>query len=111
MSTQQTQNPALPIGYKNPWSAEHWNVTEQGRAIQNYGLTGAQGLAAAAGSFIGATAPASKPKAKPDASGTGYSVQSLAAVMRNLRTRKARQATQARAQMVNDLRRNYGRQG
>lgn len=47
MNTQQTQNPALPIGYQNPWSAEHWNVTEQGRAIQRYGLTGAQGLAAA----------------------------------------------------------------
>lgn len=41
----------------NPWSRAGWNITAQGRAAKN-DFARAQRLAAAAGSFIGATRPA-----------------------------------------------------
>lgn len=43
---------------RNPWSASHWNVTEQARYIQEHGMEKAQQLAALAGSIVGATKPA-----------------------------------------------------
>ncbi len=40
----------------NPWSKDHWNMMEQGRAIRS-DRAKAEEMAKAAGSFIGATAP------------------------------------------------------
>jgi hypothetical protein len=42
-------------GKKNPWRAESWSVTEQGRIIRTLGLAVAGRMAAAANSRIGAT--------------------------------------------------------
>jgi hypothetical protein len=42
---------------KNPWRAESWSVTEQGRIIRSLGLAVAGRMAAAANSKIGATKP------------------------------------------------------
>ncbi|QPF91474.1 hypothetical protein [Bradyrhizobium commune] len=42
----------------NPWSASGWNITSQGRLVKALGLETAQGIAKAAGSFVGATRPA-----------------------------------------------------
>jgi hypothetical protein len=42
-------------GDKNPWSAEHWNLTAQGQIIREHGRTKADELAKLAGSFVGAT--------------------------------------------------------
>lgn len=47
-------------GDKNPWSAQHWNLTEQGKIVKEHGMTKAQELAKLAGSFVGATKPAQK---------------------------------------------------
>lgn len=47
-------------GDKNPWSAEHWNVTAQGKIVNDLGMAKGEELAKAAGSFIGATKPAKK---------------------------------------------------
>lgn len=47
-------------GDKNPWSAQHWNLTEQGRLIRDKGMATAEAMAKAAGSFIGATGPKKK---------------------------------------------------
>lgn len=44
-------------GKSNPWRAEHWSVTEQGRIIRVLGLEVAGRMAAAAQSKIGATKP------------------------------------------------------
>lgn len=41
----------------NPWSAEHWNLTDQGRFAQMHGTVKAEEYAAKAGSRIGATEP------------------------------------------------------
>jgi len=41
----------------NPWSAEHWNVTEQARYARAHGEEKAAALAKVAGSRIGATRP------------------------------------------------------
>jgi hypothetical protein len=46
-------------GLKNPWSTEHWNLTEQG-ALVTGDLKKAERMAAAAYSHIGATAPTKK---------------------------------------------------
>lgn len=46
-------------GGKNPWSADHWNVTEQSR-IYRENPTNAQQLAKAAGTTIGGTRPMPK---------------------------------------------------
>lgn len=43
-------------GIKNPWSAQHWNLTEQGKLVRE-DMTRAEQLARSAGSFIGASAP------------------------------------------------------
>lgn len=42
---------------KNPWSKEHWNMTEQGRYLTENGREAADRLAKSAGSSVGATAP------------------------------------------------------
>jgi hypothetical protein len=42
---------------KNPWSAEHWNLTKQGEVMRTRGQTVAESMAKAAGSRIGATRP------------------------------------------------------
>lgn len=47
-------------GDKNPWSSEHWNLTQQGQIVREHGMTKAQELAKAAGSFVGATKPVVK---------------------------------------------------
>lgn len=45
---------------KNPWSADHWNLTEQGKVLQSEGREAADRLAAAAGSRVGSTTPTRK---------------------------------------------------
>lgn len=45
---------------KNPWSKEAWNITEQGRYMQQHGPEKAAQMAELAGSRIGATAPAAR---------------------------------------------------
>ena len=49
------------MGGKNPWSAEHWNMTEQGKLVQS-DRAKAEQLAKAAGhaSAVGARRPAPK---------------------------------------------------
>lgn len=47
-------------GGKNPWSAENWNVTEQGKIIQQHGEEKAGQLARAAGSDLNAIRPPAK---------------------------------------------------
>lgn len=44
----------------NPWTAEHWNLTEQGKVITTRGPAVAEKMAAAAGSKVGAVRPAGK---------------------------------------------------
>jgi hypothetical protein len=45
---------------QNPWLAEHWNMTAQSAFIQQHGRPKADEFAKAAGSFVGATAPAKR---------------------------------------------------
>jgi hypothetical protein len=53
---QFTDDPAKKFKGKNPWSAEGWNVTEQGRIFRlPNGAALAASLSKAAGSFVGAT--------------------------------------------------------
>lgn len=47
-------------GGKNPWTAEGWNMTEQGRVVREKGMEHAQRLASAAGTKVGGTKPAPK---------------------------------------------------
>lgn len=47
-------------GAKNPWSAEHWNLTEQGTYVKTNGIDKAHKMAEAAGSKVGATRPTVK---------------------------------------------------
>lgn len=42
----------------NPWSADHWNITDQGKIIRALGPEKAAAMAKAAGVTIGATKPA-----------------------------------------------------
>lgn len=44
-------------GGKNPWSKEHWNMTEQGRFLNEHGREKADAAAKAAGTTVGATRP------------------------------------------------------
>jgi hypothetical protein len=44
---------------KNPWSAESWSTERQRSVVKGLGLEKASELAAAAGSFVGATSPKS----------------------------------------------------
>lgn len=44
----------------NPWSAQHWNLTEQGKVIKEKGEDQAKRIAASVGSHLGATKPPSK---------------------------------------------------
>ena len=41
----------------NPWAPEHWNISAQGRYIQEFGMSVATRTARKAGSYIGATKP------------------------------------------------------
>lgn len=54
---QEDKQPSMPAS-DNPWSAKHWNLTKQGQYIVQHGEAKAEQMAKAAGSFIGATAPA-----------------------------------------------------
>lgn len=45
-------------GGKNPWSAEHWNMTEQGRFLTQFGEARAESHAKAAGTTLGGPRPA-----------------------------------------------------
>jgi len=47
-------------GGRNPWSKDHWNVTEQGQVVREHGSEKAQALAKQAGSSIGSIAPPAK---------------------------------------------------
>ena len=47
-------------GDKNPWSAQHWNLTDQGRIVREHGMSKAEELAKLAGSRVGATKPTLK---------------------------------------------------
>jgi len=47
-------------GGKNPWGAEHWSMTEQGRVFREHGKERCEQLARAAGVAFGAMKPAEK---------------------------------------------------
>jgi hypothetical protein len=47
-----------PLAGKNPFSAEHWNMTEQGRIYKQHGRDRAEQLAKAAGTSLGGPKPA-----------------------------------------------------
>lgn len=47
-------------GGKNPWSAEHWSLTEQGRVFKEHGKERCEQLAKAAGVAFGDTKPVPK---------------------------------------------------
>lgn len=50
-----------PGGYaNNPWSAEHWNATEQGRIYREKGADAAKKMAESAGTTLGGPRPAKK---------------------------------------------------
>lgn len=51
------------FGGKNPFSAEHWNMTEQGKVLRDKGKEAAERLASAAGTTVGGAKPAAKVKA------------------------------------------------
>ncbi len=44
----------------NPWTADHWNLTQQGQVIKGKGREIADQMAKAAGVFVGAVRPAAK---------------------------------------------------
>lgn len=44
-------------GGKNPWAKENWNLTEQGKVIQEKGEDHAKRMAESVGSFVGASKP------------------------------------------------------
>lgn len=48
------------VGGKNPWSAEHWNLTEQGNYMRAHGREKAEQLAKQAGTTVGAPRPVPK---------------------------------------------------
>lgn len=47
-------------GQNNPWSREHWNLTEQGRLVRELGLEKAGQMAKMAGTTIGGSMPPAK---------------------------------------------------
>lgn len=47
-------------GNKNPWTLDHWNLTEQGRYVKEQGMEKAQSMAALAGTTVGGGKPAKK---------------------------------------------------
>lgn len=53
--------PGAGPGGKNPWSADHWNLTEQGQVIRTQGEEKAKRMAEAAGSHLGAVRPKKAP--------------------------------------------------
>lgn len=53
-------NKGNPAGNKNPWTADHWNLTEQGRYVKEFGMEKAQAMAALAGTSVGGGKPAKK---------------------------------------------------
>ena len=48
---------------KNPWTAEGWNMTEQGKLLRDKGKEYADRMAAAAGTTVGGSKPKEKAKA------------------------------------------------
>lgn len=52
-----------PFQGKNPWTAEGWNMTEQGKLLRDKGKEYADRLAAAAGTTVGGLKPKEKAKA------------------------------------------------
>lgn len=44
-------------GGKNPWSADHWNFTEQSRIVKSEGMAVAERMAKAAGTTVGGLKP------------------------------------------------------
>jgi len=48
----------------NPWMKEYWNITEQGRYAEQYGLEAARSAAEEAGVKVGATRPEGEPKSR-----------------------------------------------
>lgn len=48
------------FGGQNPWTAEHWNMTEQGRILKTMGRERAEAMAKAAGTKLGGKKPAAK---------------------------------------------------
>jgi len=46
-----------PAFAKNPWSAEHWNLTKQGQYVQKYGIEVAKTKAAQAGASLDGKRP------------------------------------------------------
>lgn len=53
-------NPKKPTAKTNPWAKDNWNASKQTALVKSIGLKAASEIAAAAGSFIGATSPKSK---------------------------------------------------
>ncbi|MCK1346031.1 hypothetical protein ABIC03_007076 [Bradyrhizobium sp. RT6a] len=53
-----SRSPESRATKSNPWTASNWNITRQGEVLKALGIEKAQGIAKAAGSFIGATKPA-----------------------------------------------------
>lgn len=49
----------IPLGddYRNPWSREGWNITQQGEYFRKHGMANARTAAKSVGSYIGATRP------------------------------------------------------
>lgn len=47
-------------GTRNPWSADHWNLTEQGRFVKTHGIEKAQKMAERAGTSVGGGRPIRK---------------------------------------------------
>jgi len=54
-------NPKIPGGGNNPWSADHWNMSEQGRILREKGRDVADRYAKQAGTIVGGSKP-TKPK-------------------------------------------------
>lgn len=48
------------VGGKNPWSKDNWSLSDQGRVLTAEGREAADRYAKAAGSYVGATGPATK---------------------------------------------------
>ncbi|OSI70867.1 hypothetical protein [Bradyrhizobium canariense] len=54
---ERDRSPEGAAKANNPWSKAGWNLTAQGSLIRAIGLEKAQGIAKAAGSYVGATKP------------------------------------------------------
>lgn len=52
----------MPEAVINPWTFANWNVTAQGRFVQQFGLEKAQAAAKEAGTVLGGARPVSHTK-------------------------------------------------